>query len=278
MLRLLVPFHNAAPWLPRCLESLRRQSLTAWHCYLADDLSDDGSDRVAQRAFGGDSRFTLIRNNERLYQCGSYQQLLANPNFDPLDICVTVDADDYLPDSDVLRRVLEAYADERIWLTWGNYIRTDGEPGIAAPLEEALEVRRVSWRTSHLRTWRLFLWNQIREEDFLGPDGLPLRVAGDLASMFPMIEMAGNRHIRFLESINYVCNRANPLSNFRLRAAEQLRNAAFLRSKPVYAPLEGPPAPQGCRLIAIGNQTEGASGRTSVQNTSKKRLQSADSD
>jgi hypothetical protein len=55
--------------------------------------------------------------------------------------------------------------------------------------------------------------------------------------MFPMVEMAGNRHVKFLDSINYVYNRSNPASNFRVRPEEQLRNAAFLRSKPPYKQL-----------------------------------------
>jgi len=55
--------------------------------------------------------------------------------------------------------------------------------------------------------------------------------------MFPMVEMAGNAHVKFLDTINYVYNRENPDSNFRIRPDEQLRNAAFLRSKPPYEQL-----------------------------------------
>ncbi|MES2790497.1 MAG: hypothetical protein V4719_12875 [Planctomycetota bacterium] len=55
--------------------------------------------------------------------------------------------------------------------------------------------------------------------------------------MFPMIEMAGNDHLKFLDSVNYIYNAANPQCNHFVLADEQKRNAQFLRSKPPYAPL-----------------------------------------
>jgi glycosyltransferase involved in cell wall biosynthesis len=238
-LRLLVPFHNVHPWISGCLESIRRQSITDWHCYVVDDLSTDGSVAIAQRAAESDSRFTLIRNTQRRYQCGNYQSLLQNPEFADDDICVAIDADDRLPDPHVLDRVLHAYSDGTTWLTYGNFVRTKGKPGgcVCAPLADAAQVRQVPWVTSHLRTWRVFLWKQIRPEDLLGPEGQLLPTAGDLAFMFPMIEMAGNAHLKFLESVNYIYNDANPQCNHFVRADEQRRNAQFLRSKPPYAPL-----------------------------------------
>ncbi|MEZ6035760.1 MAG: glycosyltransferase family 2 protein [Planctomycetaceae bacterium] len=236
-LRIIVPFHNAAPWIHRCLESIRRQTVVDWTCHLADDCSTDGSSDIARSIVTQDSRFQLTSNPRRLYQCGSFQRILSSAEFCSNDICVSVDADDFLADASVLTRVMDAYADGQTWLTWGNHLWTDGSPGICGPVENAAEIRKVSWRTSHLRTWRLFLWRNIRPQDFLSPDGNPLRVAGDLASMFPMIEMAGDRHIRFIPEINYIYNRSNPESNFRVRSEEQLRNAEFLRSKTPYARL-----------------------------------------
>lgn len=235
--RIIVPLFNDAPWVERCLRSIQRQTVTEWTCHCADDCSDDDSLTLAQSLIRDDPRFVFSQNRQRLYQAGSYQRLLGDPSWSGRDICVAVDADDYLPDDGVLARVRDAYADGRTWLTWGNHEWTDGSTSVCGPLENTARVRQVTWRTSHLRTWRLFLWRRIRLEDFLGPDGQPLRAAGDVAAMFAMIEMAGNSHVRYLQSVNYVYNRSNPASNFRVRAAEQLRNAAHLRSLPPYSPL-----------------------------------------
>ncbi|MES2791364.1 MAG: glycosyltransferase family A protein [Planctomycetota bacterium] len=238
-LRLLVPFHNVEPWISDCLESIRQQSMADWHCSLVDDLSDDGSLHIAQSFVETDRRFTLVRNSERRYQCDNYQRILRNPEFRDEDICISIDADDYLPDPGVFQRVVTAYENPTTWMTYGSFRRTQGKPGgcVCAPLTDTAHVRQLPWVTSHLRTWRLFLWKQIRPDDLLGPDGALLRSAGDLAFMFPMIEMAGNDHLKFLESVNYIYNDANPKCNHFVRAEEQKRNAQFLRSKPPYAPL-----------------------------------------
>ena len=234
MLRIIVPMYNAAPWLARCLDSIRSQVTTDWSCHIVDDTSEDDSLDVAEQYAALDSRFMVSSNSRRLYQLGSLRHGLSDPEFRGLDICVSVDADDYLSDNHVLCRVIESYSDDNTWLTWGSYRWIDGTPGICGPLQEAAQIRQLPWRTSHLRTWRLFLWRKIQLEDFLGPMRTPLRTTGDAASMFPMIEMAGDRHVKFLESINYVYNRSNPLSNFRLRPEEQLRNAAYLRTRKPY--------------------------------------------
>ncbi|MBX3437905.1 MAG: glycosyltransferase, partial [Planctomycetaceae bacterium] len=205
--RLIVPLFNDAAWLERCLQSIQQQTVTNWTCHVADDGSIDGSLELARAVVGHDSRFEFSANRRRLYQCGTYQRLLRDPSWAGADICVSVDADDYLPDDQVLARVQQAYSDGVTWLTWGNQQWTDGTPSVCGPLDDAAHVRQAPWRTSQLRTWRLFLWRLIRPADFLGPDGQPLRAAGDVASMFAMIEMAGDRHIQFLESINYIYNR-----------------------------------------------------------------------
>ncbi|MES2787986.1 MAG: hypothetical protein V4719_00085 [Planctomycetota bacterium] len=83
----------------------------------------------------------------------------------------------------------------------------------------------------------LFLWKQIQPDDLLGPDGALLRTVGDLAFPFPMIEMAGNAHLKFLESVNYIYNDASSQCIHFAWADEQKRNAQFLRSKPPYGPL-----------------------------------------
>lgn len=62
----------------------------------------------------------------------------------------------------------------------------------------------------------------------------------DLAIMFPMQEMAGER-FRFLSEILYVYNVANSLNDHKIDAALQRRLDDFIRSKTPYSRLCGPP-------------------------------------
>jgi hypothetical protein len=41
-------------------------------------------------------------------------------------------------------------------------------------------------------------------------------VTGDLSFMFPMLEMSGQEHYRFMEEINYVYNEQNPINDHKV--------------------------------------------------------------
>ena len=42
------------------------------------------------------------------------------------------------------------------------------------------------------------------------------QVAGDLAFLYPMLEMAGDEHYKFIETINYVYNEENPINDHKI--------------------------------------------------------------
>jgi len=174
----------------------------------------------------------------RLFQLGTYQRLLTDTTWHKNDIVVSVDGDDWLPDPGVLQRVADAYADGKTWITYGSHKRSNGRKLITEPLEDATKIRQEAWKTSHLRTWKVGLWRRIRPESLLGPDGQTFRCAGDVAWMFPMIEMAGNEHSKHLPECNYVYNVDNPTRCGNTRREEQFANARWLRKQEPYAQLE----------------------------------------
>jgi hypothetical protein len=50
--------------------------------------------------------------------------------------------------------------------------------------------------------------------------------------------MAGDEHIRFQPEVNYVYNRANPISDRIVRPLQQARNEQIIRAMPAYRLLE----------------------------------------
>ena len=58
-------------------------------------------------------------------------------------------------------------------------------------------------------------------------------VASDLALMFPMLEMAGNRQ-EFIKDILYVYNDRNPISDHNIRRKDQILAAKEIREKKRY--------------------------------------------
>ena len=59
-------------------------------------------------------------------------------------------------------------------------------------------------------------------------------VAGDLAFMFPMFEMSGEKHYRYLSSINYIYNETNPLNDHKVNMPKVNSTVSIIRNKQPY--------------------------------------------
>jgi len=247
MIQILMPFRNVAPWLRKSINSIQDQTVKDWSCYLIDDGATDGSDQIAKEISKADKRFIYccpmrLENHKwtryRAYQLGCYQfAYRMGRGIIPQDICVSIDGDDWLPDQFVFQRVCNAYSSPETWLTYGSYVLDSGELGRCNSPTDPKLIRSMPHTASALKTWKSFLFDKIRLEDFYGPDGEPLRAAGDTMIMMAMVEMAGS-HAVYMPEINYVYNKQNPESNFRIRREEQMRNYEYLRALPSYEPLK----------------------------------------
>lgn len=230
MIRVLTTLYNSEQYIAQCIHSIQSQNHKIWHCYIMDDLSTDNSVSVAKSVI--DDRFTIIQNKEKLYQCGNYHEIIKQ--FEDDDICIEVDGDDWLPDPEVFSRILKAH--ESAWITWGSciYFGINGTHIVHQAQGDPLTIRRTNWSPVGCRSWRVFLWRKIRIEDLMD-NGQFWQVAGDLAFMYPMIEMSGKR-AKFLTDLNYCYNANNPLCNHFKNRELQLDNDKKIRSKEPYLP------------------------------------------
>jgi glycosyltransferase involved in cell wall biosynthesis len=242
MLRVLTTLYNALPFIGTCLSTITQQSVRDWRCYVLNDLSTDGSERLAAAFAERDDRIIVVNQAHKLHQVGGYAQVLSRPEIAEDDICITVDGDDWLPDRLVFQRVVEAYADPRTWLTWGSMLFYDGRAVTPSDLSRPLalwhDLRGQAWVTSHLRTWKAFLFRAIEPRHLRDSAGQYWTMAGDQAFMLPMLEMAGPEHARFLADPNYVYNGVNPLSDHNADGAAQARIAKAIRQLPPYRRLD----------------------------------------
>ena len=62
--------------------------------------------------------------------------------------------------------------------------------------------------------------------------------SGDLCFMYPMLEMAGEKHYRFMPEINYVYNGENPINEHKLDLSMVTNHAEQIRAKEPYQLLE----------------------------------------
>ena len=104
---IITTLYNAEKYIERCLFSIKTQTFKDFKCYITDDMSTDNSVNLVKNYIKNDDRFILIENSTKFYQPGNYDQVIRNnPNISDSDIIVEVDGDDWLPDTNVFKRMV----------------------------------------------------------------------------------------------------------------------------------------------------------------------------
>jgi len=236
---IVTTLYNAEEYVERCLASIMSQKFKDFKCYITDDISTDNSVAIVKEFIKNDNRFILIENESKMYQPGNYDQVIRdNKEIDDNEIIIEIDGDDWLPNTSTLGRINDVYQDQNVWIANGSFIYANGRPGFAAPPRDINNIRKEVFTASHMRTWRAFLWRAI-DQDYLKDDnGEYWKVAGDLAFMYPMIEMAGPDHYTFMKDINYVYNEDNPLNDHKVNMPKVSQTVVQIRNRPPYKRLE----------------------------------------
>jgi glycosyltransferase involved in cell wall biosynthesis len=232
---IVTTLYNAEKYIERCLFTIKIQTFKDFKCYITDDLSTDNSVELVKKFIKDDDRFILIENTEKLYQPGNYDQVIRNnPNINDDDVIVEIDGDDWLPDSDTLNRINKIYSNKNVWIANGSFKYSTGAPGFSSKQEITNDLRNIRFTASHIRTWRAFLWRKIKEEDLKDETGTYWSVTGDLSFMYPMLEMSGEEHYRFMEEINYVYNEENPINDHKINMNSVNKIVNIIRQKKPY--------------------------------------------
>lgn len=231
--------YNFSQWYQRSIGSVLKQKYTNWHLYIIDDGSPDHSadlarDFVTKAGFA--DHVTIIRNQQRLGSpvANQYKVIVT---LDPQDIVVIVDADDWLAHNGVFSYLNKEYTPD-LWLTYGQFREwPSGMIGFCSPmpLHVITHNKFREWQhiPSHLRTFRAGLFQKIKPEDLM-LDGEFFKMAGDMAAMIPMIEMARNGHFRFIPDVLLEYNAVNPISEHRVSRELQQKVDRIVRSRPRY--------------------------------------------
>jgi len=236
MIVVLTGFYNAEDYILRSLTSIKNQNYKEFTCYITSDHSTDNSVPLIKDFIKDDDRFILVEDaDKKVYQTGNFDRVIrSNPDIADSDILVEVDGDDYLPDPGTLDRINNTYSDTDVWIANGSFIYSNGAPGFARRQESFDNLRQGRFTASHIRTWRAFLWRAIKEEDLRDENGEYWQWSGDVCFMFPMLEMAGEKHYKFMDSINYVYNETNPINEHKVDIFMVNDHAGRIRNKPPY--------------------------------------------
>jgi glycosyltransferase involved in cell wall biosynthesis len=132
LISVVTPFHNTAPYLAQCIESVLAQSYSNFEYLLVDNCSTDGSGEIADTYAHRDPRVRLIRRSQLLSQVQNYNRALAEIS-DASEYCKIVQADDFIF-PDCLHLMVQAFEQSEsiglvssYWLK-GNEVRGSGFP------------------------------------------------------------------------------------------------------------------------------------------------------
>jgi glycosyltransferase involved in cell wall biosynthesis len=231
---ILTTTFNCEKFIERSLYSIMSQTHKDFKCFITDDLSTDNTRTLVEKIIQKDERFSLVKNDRKFYQPGNYDQIIRGMDIHDDEICVEVDGDDWLPNSKVFETINKVYTDSDVWMTSGSFKYHDGRPGFAQPPVNSDNIRSQTFTLSHIRTWKSWLWKKISVEDLKDENGEYWNVAGDLAFMFPMFEMSGMEHYKFISEILYIYNESNPLNDHKVNMPSVMKTVNQIRAKQKY--------------------------------------------
>jgi glycosyltransferase involved in cell wall biosynthesis len=102
----ITPFHNTAPYLAQCIESVLAQTYPTFEYILVDNCSTDGSGEIAESYARRDPRIRFVRRSSLLSQVQNYNAALTEISTQSA-YCKIVQADDYIF-PECLRLMIEA--------------------------------------------------------------------------------------------------------------------------------------------------------------------------
>ncbi|MCH9617844.1 MAG: hypothetical protein SP4CHLAM5_11870 [Chlamydiia bacterium] len=214
--------YNNENYYKRNLDGLFMQDYENFKAVYIDDASTDNTwelvnDYVKEKGF--EDKITLIRNEKNVGAMSNWYHLIHSLEDD--DIVVTYDGDDFFAHKDVLKRVNQAYADERVWLTYGTYkvFPENNDFPIYSKAVKSADLargnhRKLGWFSSHLRTFYAGLAKKIPVKNFQYDNGRFFISGPDYSLMLYMMDMA-REHVFYIPEVLYIWNNDTPLNEYK---------------------------------------------------------------
>lgn len=232
----VVPVYNAEQYIAKCIISVLSQDYDNYTLIIVNDYSTDKTHGIICKLLEK-YNFSYVLNGRRV---GS---ALANfikgkdlVSGSDQDILAILDGDDSLAHDSVLSRLNKVYQDANVWLTYGQFEPLSGDyHNFCKPIPNTRTYRKDGvWLASHLKSFRRWLFDKIKDEDLRDSDGEYYKIVGDAAYFYPMIEMAGKKHIQFIPEVLYMYNDLNPMNDMKVAGELAVKKVKEIIAKPVY--------------------------------------------
>ena len=245
--KVVVPSFNSVDYIAKTLQSIEMQVDKGFDVCVVDD----GSTIKKQREIISD--FCKRNDWKSLFNAQNYGALYSLVHAIRLldcqdgDVVVVIDGDDWLAHANVFKHLRQIYTENDVYVTWG---QCEVYPGGKTPMYYAQPIpemvikqklyRDIPFVFWHIGTFKYDLWRHIDDKDLRDEDGEYLRLMKDKATLYPMLEMAGEK-IRFINETLYIYNLENPLNDYaNTRPEEHVRVDALIRGRKRYPTLPLP--------------------------------------
>jgi glycosyltransferase involved in cell wall biosynthesis len=186
--------YNMSHTLARMLHSIVGQSYENWRLLIVDDVSDEDhikrSLKIVQSfhsILGATDRHKLsfCLNDVKKWEVENVLTMIRGCDDD--DIVCRIDADDWLIDLDALAIINEAYESTKCEALWTAHRWGFSDYNISGPMNSTADPYVHPWVSSHLKTFKKRLLNNVVDVNFRGEDGNYVRRAGDQAIYLPAL-------------------------------------------------------------------------------------------
>jgi glycosyltransferase involved in cell wall biosynthesis len=235
---ILIPSYNNERFFEDNLTSVINQKYKNFRVVYTNDASTDKTGELVidfmEKNFDID-RFTYMENKMNMGALYNIYHMVHNCKNEEV-VCI-LDGDDKFFHNKVLQRINQAYADDSVWMTYGQDFCRIKKAGhsLATPYQvlKQGEHRKLSYRWSALRTYYAGLFKQVPKEKWLTDQSF-FPFAQDIAQVLFLIDLA-REHVFFIPEILYVYNVENPINDFKKNLKEQIKYRNLIWNLP---PLE----------------------------------------
>lgn len=229
----IMPAYNAQETIARALYSVWFQTHNNWKIIVRDDMSNDDTPKIVdafKRHMGlGDDRLSLTVNSEKHWEIRNIVESLKE--CEPNDIICRLDGDDWLCDCDALSIINGQYNRLGVDVLWTSHRWSFSNHNISGPLPKDANPYTHPWVSSHLKTFRKSLIENVKDENFRGKDGEYFKRIGDQTIYLPVLhQSAGNWHYEPIVAYHYTID-MQPQTFQTDDARFQREEGEFLRSR-----------------------------------------------
>src|SRR3990167_4307928 len=185
------PMWNASQYVGQMLASIVGQSYDNWKIILIDDVSEHNEQRHEANIIDLWSKLIpqdqihIVWNTEKKWEVANVLHGISMCVDD--DIICRIDADDWLTDLDALHILNAAYESTNADAIWTAHRWGYTDQNISGPMQMGSDPYKHPWVSSHLKTFRKRLINDIPYENFTNMNGELVRRAGDQCLYLPIL-------------------------------------------------------------------------------------------